>query len=249
MTQAEIEEYFLAKPLHEEAKEYVTTHSKRFSYLLKMVKGMREEMGPDPIHIMDVGPSFFTHLMQISFPNDTIHTLGFTHPSSRGGHLPDFIDIPEETFVQFDLNNSQYPEKWAKPPKCDLIIMGEVLEHLYTSPTLVLKFLRSFAAPGARCVIGTPNAVTLVRRLSLLFGKNPYENIRETRDNPGHFREYTVAELKEMGEKAGWKVHDLEIKNYFKAFSLKGRAFDSFVKYCLPSSFNTGINIVYKNLD
>lgn len=249
MTQTEIEEYFLAKQLHKEAQEYITTHSKRFAYLLDLVKNIRKDMGTESINIMDVGPSFFTHLLQISFPEDKIHTLGFTHPSSRGGHLPDFVEIPEETFFQFDLNDSQYPEKWAKPEKCDLIIMGEVLEHLYTSPVHVLSFLRSFANKNAKCIIGTPNAVTLVRRLTLLLGKNPYENIRETRDNPGHFREYTVAELKDMGNKAGWTVSHFEIKNYFKAFSIKGRLFDSFVKYCLPRSFNTGINIVYKNVD
>ena len=247
MTEQEIKEYFLSKPLHDEGKEYILTHSKRFSYLLGLVARTREEMSSDSIRIMDVGPSFFTHLLQKEFPQDQIHTLGFTHAESRGGHLPQFIEIPRETYVQFDLNDSQYPDRWVQAAPCDLIVMGEVLEHLYTSPILVLRFLRSLSKPNGKCIIGTPNAVTLIRRIHMVLGRNPYENIRETRDNPGHFREYTVRELTDMGKQAGWNVHHAELKNYFKAFSPKGKAFDGFVNHLLPSSFKTGINIVYTN--
>lgn len=247
MTEKEIEQYFLDKEMDQEARDYVITHSRRFSYLLNLVKTIRKEIPAQRIKILDVGPSFFTHLLQREFPDDELYTLGFQHPESRGGHLPDFVDIPEQTFTQFDLNDAQYEERWAEVPSCDIIIMAEVLEHLYTSPVKVLGFLRSCASPDARCIIGTPNAATLIRRMKLLMGHNPYERIRETRDNPGHFREYTLSELDDMGTQAGWKVDRAEIKNYFKAFSWKGKAFDKFVKYMLPASFNTGINIVYIN--
>lgn len=243
-TEAQIVDYFLKQDLDAESRTYIQTHAMRFAYLLNYIGAVRKTMSADRIRIMDIGPSFFTELLKINFPGDEICTLGFKHEAARGGHLPEGVNDDSDHYT-FDLNDAQYPEKWIEVPKSDLIIMAEVLEHLYTSPIRVYGFVNSFMNQGSRFIVGTPNAVTLVRRLKLMLGQNPYELIRTTRDNPGHFREYTLPELKALGKEAGLDTVSAEIKNYFKPFSAKGKLFDAFVKYCLPASFNTGISITY----
>jgi SAM-dependent methyltransferase len=213
------------------------------------VQAVRKTLPEKSVNIMDVGPSFFTEILQLNLPDDKIYTLGFDHPDSRGGHFPAFIEIDKSKFYAFDLNNAAFRDKWISPKNIDIVVMGEVLEHLYTSPVHIFRFLKSMLAPGGYIVLGTPNAVSVQRRLAMFLGRNPYELIRETRDNPGHFREYTVPELKQLGTEAGLEFVDAELKNYFKRFTAKGRIFDTVVAGLFPRSFRSGINIVFKNPD
>lgn len=247
ITEAAIESHYLSKELDAESQAYIRTHAKRFSFLIRFLKNVRKEINFPSVKIMDVGPSFFTEILQINMSGDEIYTMGFDHPDSRGGHFPSFIEIDKTKFYAFDLNDAAFKEKWIKPEKVDIIVMGEVLEHLYTSPIHIFRFFRSFLKPGGYIVLGTPNALAMQRRLAMLGGKNPYELIRESRDNPGHFREYTVDELKSLGRQAGLTFVDVEVKNYFKRFTPKGRSFDKFVDWFFPASFRSGINIVFQN--
>ena len=82
--------------------------------------------------------------------------------------------------------------------------------------------------------------------MELLTERHPYEMIRETRDNPDHFRVYTVAELRELAAHVGLETVEYEIKNYFKRNTPVGMWFDKLVGYFLLASFSTGINIIFQ---
>jgi len=243
-TTAEILDYYLPLVKDSESREYITVHAKRFSYLIQFILEGCEEKSGEGMKIMDIGPGFFTDILSKNLPRAEIYTMGFAHPESRGGHFPEFIEIEEERFIQFDLNLSEDEDKWVKPKEMDLVVMGEVLEHLHTSPVHIFSFVKSFLKKDGKFIVGTPNAVALEKRLALLFGKNPYELIRLDKNNPGHFREYTIGELREMGKEAGLKLVEHETKNYFTRFKTKGKVFDSFTNM-LPVSFRTGINAVF----
>jgi hypothetical protein len=64
-------------------------------------------------------------------------------------------------------------------------------------------------------VLQTPNAASLRKRIKLLIGRNPYERIRVDRSNPGHFREYTVNELRSIVSGAGFTVQEVWTRFYF----------------------------------
>ncbi len=245
-TESEIIAHYVSMDLDTESQMYLHTHAMRFAYLSSMVRKVRDNFNQNSIRIMDIGPSFFTDMLMKNFQDDHIYTLGFSHEASRGGHFPESIRINKDHFYAFDLNDTQFPEQWITPPTMDIVVMGEVLEHLYTSPVHVFRFMSSILNPGGYLIVGTPNATAIQRRMELLFGRHPYEMIRETRDNPGHFREYTVTELKELGELAGLEVVDYEVKNYFKRNTSVGTLFDKLVGFLLPANFNSGINIVYR---
>ena len=137
------------------------------------------------------------------------------------------------------------------------MILAEVLEHLYTAPTLVLRFLQSLLRPGGLLVVQTPNAAAAVRRVKLLMGKNPYDLINEDSTNPLHFREYTGDELRRFAVEAGFEVVELEYRNYFDlqhADPEKSANRSSFVRSVeqrfldlLPPTLRTGITMVLRS--
>jgi hypothetical protein len=130
-----------------------------------------------------------------------------------------------------------------------------VIEHLYTSPKLVLGFLRRLVSPSGVLLIQTPNAVSLTKRVKLLAGAHPYEKIRETARNPGHFREYTAGELREYAAASGFEVLHCRHYNYFD-FRFSSHAGSSTprwieaMKYValhwVPPSLKPGISLVLR---
>jgi len=155
----------------------------------------------------------------------------------------------------FDLNDSQDQRQWRSDlGPYDLIVFAEVIEHLYTAPERVLRFLHSLLAPGGALILQTPNAAALRKRLKLLAGRNPYERIRPDRSNPGHFREYTVAELLGILGQTGFSVRKTWMRYYFdsrfarhetgdEAPALIVGAAKNFVYRLIPGRLQEGITI------
>lgn len=231
--------------LNPEAAEYLLVHKQRYGYLFNIIKNLRSSIKKEHIITLDIGPSLFTKLLEKKFQSDTILSLGLEHEQSRGGHLPSDVVLDKDHYFYFNLNDTQSPDKWLYLPSCDIIIMAEVLEHLHTAPTLVLKFLNSCLLPGGYLVIQTPNAAALKNRISMMMGKNPFHMIRENADNPGHFREYTLNELLMIAEKTGFSVVEKSIKSYFTPLNLFEKLYVG-ITNLLPQKFKTGITIVLK---
>ncbi len=224
-----------------ESRSYLEVHARRFGVLLETiaprVSAIRSRAPESDIRILDVGPGYQTELIRRRFPGAYVNTLGFadTRLSPR----------PGESHFPFDLNDAQEPEKWPALPPHDLVVLAEVLEHLYTSPRLVLRFLGTTIAPGGRLLLQTPNACALNRRAKMLLGRHPLEPIRESRTNPGHFHEYSVAELRALAADAGWAMEELRIANYFDGGTWKHSLFNG-VSRLLPPRLREGITLVLR---
>lgn len=189
---------------------YMSYHSERWRYLLETcVRYVPQRQS----RVLDIGRSQFSYNLADYYSDVT--TLGFL-PEGVGGHAV-FCNTQPKTIphVTFDLNQTQDPDSWLKLPAFDLIVMAEVLEHLYTAPELVFLFLRSILREGGILVCQTPNAISLPRRIKMVVGIHPYERIRCLDKNPGHFREYTSSELREIGEVCGFETVLLKFKEYF----------------------------------
>jgi len=129
-----------------------------------------------------------------------------------------------ESSADLDSGSDHYQADLNRPgslpavlPMYDMIVFAEVVEHLHTSPGLVLEALREHLVSRGILVIQTPNAAALPKRLKLLAGRNPYEPIREDPSNPGHFREYTLRELRTIAVRAGFQVMAVFRRFYFDA--------------------------------
>jgi hypothetical protein len=201
---------------------YLRTHRQRYALLHELVRELRPE------RILVVGPSYESKLLRDVAPVDT---LGWA--DNR------FPRVGDERHVQHDLNDPDYPE--LEPH--DAVVCSEVIEHLHVSAVPVLRFLSNGLAPQGRLVIQTPNATALPKRLRMLLGQNPYEPIRDEERNPGHFHEYTVAELREAVVAAGLEVERLTTANYFDHGSRKNRAYRALTPI-LPGTLREGITVV-----
>jgi len=158
---------------------------------------------------MDVGPHFQTHAIHQFFGGEVIiNTLGWY----------DERLVSEDSIAkhfQFDLNNAKREDRWPDTGLHDIVVMAEVVEHLYTSPLFIFKLLKGCMKAGGYLIVQTPNAADLTKRMKLALGVNPYELIREDQSNPGHFREYTADELQQYFNGAGLQTEDIKFCDYW----------------------------------
>jgi len=211
-------------------------HAPRYEILLGVVDAAIAAAGSDPVRLLDVGPSFQTEAIRELFPGVHVDSLGFADarfPPPRDG----------ERHVDFDLDRSDDPAEWPAAEPYDVVVCAEVIEHLHTSPAHVFRLFASLLRSSGALVLQTPNAAALSRRFWLLAGRNPYEPIRENKNQAGHFREYTAAELRSLLTAGGFDVRDVRLANYFLSGSEKNRLL---VRYggLVPSSLRQGITVL-----
>lgn len=241
----EIIDYFKEADLNQEQKEYLNFHCKRYEFLLKKVNKiitkLKRSSGSKLLRILDIGPSFQTEILRQTLTGAIIDTLGISEEkigfNSQGEHF------------YFDLNDCQDKEKWPKIGKYDLIIMAEVIEHLYTSPNLVLSCIKTWLKNGGYLIIQTFNAVSMGKRIKTLIGQHPYEMIRDNRVNPGHFREYTAKEILTVGKKLGLKSISCDFCNYFLKQNNLKRFIYNVTGLFLPKQFKEGITICFQKIN
>ena len=83
----------------------------------------------------------------------------------------------------------------------DLVILGEVIEHIYDTDFL-LQELHRVLKKGGLLLVSTPNIASFGRRASLLLGLNPIiETSPNEKDSSGHIRYFTFDSLKALLEK------------------------------------------------
>jgi SAM-dependent methyltransferase len=183
-------------------KGYLAYHAPRFRFLLELVQ---QYLPRSATRALDIGPSPFSDLLRdrLTCPVDT---LGLElEDAGQSGRVHHHADLNAPGSIQ------------NTPQRYDLIVFAEVLEHLHTSPAVVLAALRSLLTQDGILILQTPNAASFPKRLKLLAGWNPYELIRVDQSNPGHFREYTLSELLRYAEQTNLEVVSRFRRSYFDA--------------------------------
>jgi len=230
---------------NKESYSYLQFHSRRYEFLLKILdKHIKKCKNKEKLNLLDIGPNYQTKLILKLFDNLVIDTLGI-HKS---------YEVPRTLkHIIFDLNDCLY-NKIPANKKYNLVVMAEVLEHLYVPPEVVLSCIKDLLKAGGYLVLQTPNAVVLGKRIKMLLGYNPQEKFERAMD--GHFREYTLSELIEEGKKAGFSVEEYYFKDYFNPspvffdiFKSPPAFFDISRKLAkLFPTFRGGITIIYKKV-
>lgn len=239
----DILDYFKNWDIDHESRVYIKFHCKRYEFLLKEVLNVIDKININSpegtLKILDIGKGFQTEILRNILSETIINTLGFE--DSR------FHTRDKDRHLYLNLNDAQTPELWPEKEEHDLIIMAEVLEHLYTSPLYVFRCIKSYLKTGGYLIIQTPNACSFEKRYKMLMGYNPFEQIRLSSTNLGHFREYTIQELSDIGMRSGFKLIEYSISNYFndpgKGISI------STMSSILPKKFRDGITVCFKKLE
>lgn len=193
-------------------EEYMRQHSQRFNTTFDICK----ELVPTPgANVLDIGRSPFTELLLSYYSN--VSTLGFDPADDDGGHRENG-NISLKNHFTFNLNNAKELNQWPKiTEQFNLITFCETLEHLHTAPEFAIAFLASLLKPEGKLLITTPNALTIKNRIFLLLGRNPFERIRLYDKNPGHFREYTVKELRIIGDSLNLETTNYKTVNFYRS--------------------------------
>ncbi|MBI2283789.1 MAG: hypothetical protein HYU71_08790 [Bacteroidetes bacterium] len=235
VTEAHVRELFGTRNLSAEESRYLNYHAKRLAYTTHFVQSVANQ-SETPLKILDVGPHFLSFsIKNLVQPRPLLYTMGFANY-----HL--FPESQTEKHIELDLNECESLPENAIEERFDLIVISETIEHLYTSPKIIFAFLAKLLTdnPGAGILVQTPNAVNIYKRIKMLLGRNPYELIRTDRTNPGHFREYTMNELIDYGQEAGFTIGLHEYCSYWPIRNPLIR-----VMSIIPS-FKEGISIFLK---
>jgi len=151
----DVRQAFAGQDWTTEEKDYIDMHAARLAYTVNFVQDYCSVFNIRTI--LDIGPHFLTScIKKFIEPVVSVYTLGWENgrlapPSVVDGH------------IHFDLNCCA-----DRPPptteRFDLIVFAETIEHLYTSPTIVLKCLKNLMkSEGGVLIIQTPNAVSLTK--------------------------------------------------------------------------------------
>jgi 2-polyprenyl-3-methyl-5-hydroxy-6-metoxy-1,4-benzoquinol methylase len=221
---------------------YAAFHRPRFAFVLNVLRARGVTASS---RILDIGASQLTSLIAKEFEVQ-VESMGMEDEAKTNGF----------THHRFDLNAVQDRSQWKMDiGPYDIIVFAEVLEHLYTAPELVLRYLRELLVPGGVLLLQTPNAVALRKRVKMAIGANPFERIRIQRDNPGHFREYTARELRQVLVNARFSIDRIWMKHYFDVRYARHErgsepprpitgALKNVLYRLLPASFREGITIL-----
>ncbi len=112
--------------------------------------------------------------------------------------------LPFEHF-NAEQNSFPYPDS-----AFDVVVVCEIIEHLYGNPVHMLAECHRILRPGGTVVVTTPNVLRWFNVSKLIAGKNIYD--KYTQESPGarHPREYTPEELRALFEGMGYRVVQIE---------------------------------------
>lgn len=185
-------------------RDYLRFHARRFAYCTGLVASHCQ--GLTRPRVLDVAPHFTTYLLRRLLPDGALlNSLGWMDEKIVGKSV--------DRHFPFDLNDVHFRERWIPAEEHDVLLAGEIIEHLFTSPERFLGFVTQFLAPGGTLILCTPNAASIRHRVKLALGINPFEMINERRD--GHVREYTADELRRACAAAELVVERVEYADYW----------------------------------
>jgi 2-polyprenyl-3-methyl-5-hydroxy-6-metoxy-1,4-benzoquinol methylase len=128
------------------------------------------------------------------------------------------LDRVGATFFHANFNESN-PFPQVPEAAYDVVLLGEVIEHILNHPLGLLQSLARVTRPGGLLVLTTPNPATLMNSVRLLrgqaigWGADDFMKLPKFEPNGGiishegiHYHEYLKAELERMLVQAGYQV-------------------------------------------
>lgn len=182
----------------------------RYSKVLSLVPSIKKnDVGLE----IGLAGGVLAFLLKRAFFLNNLYTL--EHPITCKSYSIKYLEkLKQNNIFLKPVDLRLYKLPWADN-YFDFIIFSEVVEHLIPSdiPGIIKEIERVLKVNGW-LLITTPNIASLLKRINLLFGKNPieFDLLLHEKATYGHIREYTMNELKEIILNQGF---DIEKKGYF----------------------------------
>ena len=180
-----------------ELRAYATGDCERFLYTLALV--------PDSTgKLLEIGgnPYFTTLLLRRFRPGYALSVTNYfgQAPGLARQHIAfdGFDGVPEAFDLEYhSLNIEAWPFSFADG-EMDVVVFGEVLEHMTNDPMHALREIARVLKPGGRLVLTTPNVARIENVVALLDGRNIYDPYSGYGPYGRHNREYTRNEIHQL---------------------------------------------------
>jgi 2-polyprenyl-3-methyl-5-hydroxy-6-metoxy-1,4-benzoquinol methylase len=204
---------------------------------IKIMVNIVNSLNLDNKNILDIGCYDGTFLSLIRNKNNDFYGIeaseyGIKEAIKKGVKMKNFYfnDIDKIPFKSDFFN---------------LIIAGEIIEHIYDTDFFLKEIFRLLKKDGF-LLISTPNIASLGRRIMLLFGLNPIIEISPNQqDSSGHIRYFTFRALEEILAKHGFKI--LTKKSDVVNFSFTGKLKSKLLAKLFPQIGQSIIYLAIKN--
>jgi len=181
------------KKMYHESRELSLSGNPRLAVMLGLVKSLKLKQKK----ILDVGCYDGTFLTMIAD-----NSLFGVDASDYAVKKCRKLGINTKQFFFDDKKKFPYDDH-----SFDLIIVGEIIEHIYDTD-FFLEEIKRLLKPKGRLILSTPNIASLGRRLYLFAGISPIiEDSPNEKDSSGHIRYFTRKSLEKLLVK-----HRLRIK-------------------------------------
>ena len=160
-----------------------------FPRIIKML-AMANELNLKNKNILDIGCHDGTFLSLLDDKSAKLYGL---EASEAAAKISRQRKIKTKSYFFDDVTPMPFPDK-----SFDLIIAGEIIEHIYNTDFFVQEIHR-LLKPKGHLLISTPNIASLGRRVFLLLGINPLLEVSITRaETAGHIRYFTFNSLNKL---------------------------------------------------
>lgn len=192
--------------------------------LLKILESIPSEYLGKRINVLDVGcgeGQLLLVLKKIGFNVFGIDKYSFIGRINEQGQdvglrLKRFLKDKGIEVKEVDVEEDKIP---YLDNSFDLVICNAVIEHLHNSPELVMKEMKRVIKPGGHLIVNVPNYASLGCRINMLKGRTNYGSLetfyfrKQTINGKfvGHFRLYTLSELKQIFNWEGLKIIHCEM--------------------------------------
>jgi len=126
-------------------------------------------------------------------------------------------EIFSQSSIIFKKCNVLYDSLPFPDESFDFVYMGAVFEHLPFGHKKVIGEIKRVLKGNGYLIIDTPNTAFLVSRIKLLLGKPilpPVELFYNSDNYEGHFREFTLEEMKSILNHSGLRVIEAKMLNF-----------------------------------
>ncbi len=135
----------------------------------------------------------------------------------------------------------------------DIIHMAAVIEHLPQSHKKVLDNIRRILKDNGILIMDTPNLTHFANRIAFLLGKPvlaPIEQFYNIKNYHGHFREFTLEEVRAILHYSGFRICSLNMVGAsilpvlkYENFTLRNK-----LRYAIVSSCSKAVSTIFPQL-
>lgn len=220
MTDAELKNYLAGFDVFganiTEGQQYLAGAFQRLLTTLSMLPESPQTGG----RLLELGasPFFLTILLKrvSSYSLTLANFFGDGHHSNGNGRqtVSNHACNESHTFYydHFNIERDCFP---YADQTFDVVIFGEILEHLTLNPLHPLYEIRRVLKPGGYLLLTTPNVLACQNVLKLAAGRNIYDRYSGYGIYGRHNREYTPGEVVKLLQRSGFDLTHLRIEDVY----------------------------------